>query len=164
MADHTLAKTADPTIVEDKKAYIAAQKLIADKEIIKSHNKNVPFYTTSVMSDLAEIMFQKMSLYKANETLLMLKLDIALGRMADMNKNFEDAKRMRELYFELELQTLEEIWNSTDTAWHWTFNASRSMEEEIQNTLERNMNETFEMQKNELHNRNAGESKRHGGK
>ena len=150
MADHTLAKTADPTIVDDKKAYIAAQKLIRDKEIIKSHNKNVPFYTTSVMSELAEIMFQKMSLYKANETLLMLKLDIALGRMADMNKNFEDAKRMRELYFELELQTLEEIWNSTDTAWHWTFNASRSMEEEIQNTLERNMNQTFEMQKNEL--------------
>ena len=66
------------------------------------------------------------------------------------NKNFEDARMMRELYFERELQTLEEIWNSTDTAWHWTFNASRNMEESIQDSIQKNGEEMFQMQENEL--------------
>jgi len=102
------------------------------------------------MKDLAKIMFDRMTLYAANETILMLKLDIALGRMADMNKNFEDARLNRELYFQEELNTLEQIWESTNMQWEWTFNASRSMEESIQDSIQKNGEAMFEMQENEL--------------
>lgn len=150
MVDHTIMKTSNPNIIEDKNAYLVAQKLIRDKELIGTNNRNVPYYTIDVISDLASIMYERMTLYAANETILLLKLDGALGRMADMNKNFEDARLQREAYFEEELSTLEEIWNSTDTAWHWDFNASRSMEESIQDSIQKNAEEAFEMQQQEL--------------
>ena len=150
IVDHTIRKTANPNLVKDKKAYIVAQKLIRDKELIGTNYKNIPFFKTPVISELAGIMYDKMFLYAANETILMMKLDAALGRMADMNKNFEDAKIMRELYFAMELQTLEEIWNSTDAAWHWNFDASRNMEQSIQDSINKNGEEMFEMQENEL--------------
>jgi len=150
MVDHSIMKTSDKHIVRDWQTYIVGQKLIRDREIITTHYKNIPFYRTALISDLAGVMYDKMSLYAANETVLLLKLDMAFGRIADMNKNFEDARMMRELYFERELQTLEEIWNSTDTAWHWTFNASRNMEESIQDSIQKNGEEMFQMQENEL--------------
>jgi len=150
MVDHSIMKTSDKNIVRDWRTYIIGQKLIRDRELITTSNKDVPFYKTSLISDLAGIMYDKMSLYAKNETDLLLKLDIAFGRIADMNKNFEDARMMRELYFERELQTLEEIWNSTDTAWHWTFNASRNMEDNIQDSIQQNGEEMFQMQENEL--------------
>ena len=150
MVDHTIRKTANPNLVKDKKAYIVAQKLIRDRELIGTNYKNVPFFKTPVISELAGIMYDKMILYAANETILMMKLDAALGRMADMNKNFEDARLLREMYFARELQTLEEIWNSTDSAWHWNFDASRDMEQSIQDSINKNGEEIFEMQENEL--------------
>ena len=150
IADHVISKTADKDIVADKQAYRVAQKLIRDKEVLLSDTKNVPFYTTDTIKDLAKIMFDQMSLYLRNETDINSKLDIALGRMADMNKHFEDAKLLREMYFQLELETLNEIWNSTDGAWHWNFNASRNMENEIQDSIQKNGEEMFEMQENEL--------------
>jgi len=150
MADHTLMKTTDPKIVNDQKTYIVAQKLIRDKEILQSHKRNVPFYSVSTMTKLAEVMYLRMSDYARNETDLMLKLDIALGRMTDMNQNFEEARLMRELYFELELEELERIWNSTDAEWNWSFNASRNMESSIQDSINKNGEEMFTNQENEL--------------
>ena len=150
MADHVLQKTSNPAIVADKKAYIVAQKLIRDKEILTSHTRNVPFYSTKVIKDLAQVMYDRMSDYARNETNLMNKLDAALGRMTDMNRNFEDARLMRELYFEMELMTLEEIWNSTDSSWHWSFNGSRNMESSIQDSMQRNQEEMFAMEERDL--------------
>ena len=150
MADHSLSKTADPSIVEDKKAYIVAQKLIRDKEIIKSNSRNVPFYTTNTIVELANNMVEQMTLYKDNQDVLMIQLTIALGRMADMNKNFEDAKLARELYFELEMEQLEIIFNNTESIWNGNFNVSRGMEEEIQNTLAENQEQMYQMELNEL--------------
>lgn len=150
MANHILKKTTNPSIVTDKKAYIVAQKLIRDKEILNSHTKNVPFYSTKVIKNLAEVMYDRMSDYDTTERALMLNLNSALGRMGNMNQNFEDARRMRELYFERELKTLEEIWNSTDSAWHFNFNASRNMENSIQDSIQKNGKEMFQLEKNEL--------------
>ena len=150
MANHALLKTADKTIIEDTKAYLITQKLIHDKEVMASHKRNIPFYNTDMMSALAGLMFDRMSLYAANETVLMQRLEDALSRMEDMNKNFEDARLLRELYFETELATLEEIWNSTDSAWQWDFDAQRNMESSIQDSIQKNGEEMFEMEKNEL--------------
>ena len=150
IADHNLNKTKNPSIVEDKKAYIVALKLVGDRELVATDNKRVPFYSTSKISQLAEVMYDRMLEYSNNETIIMLNLDIALGRIADMNKNFEDAKLMRELYFERELQTLEEIFNSSDANWHWSFNASRDMEGQIQDSIAKNQDEMFQMEQNEL--------------
>jgi hypothetical protein len=150
MADHIIHSTTKSSIVRDRNAYIIGQKLIRDKESLVSHTRNVPFYELDKMKDLASIMYQQMSAYEKNETVLMLKLDIALGRMADMNKNFEDARMNRELYFKNSLETLEMIWNSTQSSWIWSFNSSRNLENSIQETLEKNMNESFTMQTNEL--------------
>ena len=62
-------KTTDPSIVKDTKAYLITQKLIKDRKLITSHMLNVPFYKTSVISELAGIMFDEMSLYALKETL-----------------------------------------------------------------------------------------------
>jgi len=150
MADHALLKTTNRTIVKDTKAYLLTQKIFHDKEVITSHKLSIPFYETPVISRLASIMFDQMSLYASNETLLMLKLDNALTSMREMNHNFEGAKLMRELYFERELETLEEIWNSTDNSWKWSFNASRDMEQNIQDSIQKNEEEMMNMEENEL--------------
>jgi len=150
VADHSIMKTIDPSIVEDKNAYIVAQKLIKDKDIVLSQRYNVPFYTTKTMGDLAKVMFDKMNVYRLDEEMLLSNLSMALGRMTDMNQHFEDAKRQRQLYFERELETLEEIWNSTDSSWHWSFENSRNMEDSIQGSIQAAQEQMFEMQKNEL--------------
>jgi len=150
VADHSIRKTIDPSIVEDKNAYIVAQKLIKDKDIVLSQRYNVPFYTTKTMGDLAKVMFDKMNAYRQDEEVLLSKIFDALGRMTDMNQHFEDAKRQRQLYFERELETLEEIWNSTDSSWHWSFENSRNMEDSIQGSIQETGEQMFQMQENEL--------------
>jgi len=150
MAEHTLGKTTDPSIVADKHAYVSSQKLVRDRERLLSHKRNVPFYSTKIMKELAEVMYTRMLQYYGDETVLLLKIDIALGRMQDMDRTFTDAKLTRELYFEMELQTLEEIWNSTDTAWHWNFDASRNMESSIQDSIDETGNAMYEMQEEEM--------------
>ena len=150
MVDHTILKTSKPQIVEDKEAYIVAQKLIRDRDLIGTNYKNVPFFKTPVISQLSQVLYDQMTLYAANETILLLKLDSALGRMADMNKNFEDARLQRELYFEEEQKTLDMIWAAKDQAWNWTFDSSRMMEESIQESIEKNGQEMFDMNKMEM--------------
>ena len=74
IADHNLGKTMNPSIVEDKKAYIVALKFFADRELVINHNKNVPFYSTVKIGDLAEVMYDRMVEYSNNETIIMQTL------------------------------------------------------------------------------------------
>ena len=150
MVEHTMLKTYNPNIVSDKKAYILAQKLIKDKELIGSNMRNVPFYNIPSISDLAEIMYDRMSLYAANETILMANLSRALDRMADMNQHFEEARMTRELYFEMEWKVLDAIFTSGQMTWNWTFDASRENEQSIQDSINSVGEAMFEMQKNEI--------------
>ena len=150
MADHTLSKTSDPTLVADKAAYRVAQKLIHDKEVIKNHNRNVPFYTPDTMGKLASLMYNEMLLYKNNETLLMLELDLALAATVAMNKRFDEAKTERELYFQMELATLESIWNATQSAADANFDANREMEESIMEAMQKNGEEMMDIAANNL--------------
>ena len=150
IADHTLSKTADASIVEDKKAYLVAQKFIGDKELITSNSRNVPFYSTSAILKQVENMVKQMNTYKDNEDVLMIQLSLALGRMTDMNQHFEAARIDRELYFQLELKQLEIVFNNTDNIWKGNFEESRGMNENIQKALAENHEQMMQMKENEL--------------
>ena len=150
MADHTLSKTSDPTLIQDKGAYRVAQKLIHDKEVIRNHNRNVPFYSPDTMGKLASIMYNEMLLYKANETLLMLELDLALAATVAINQRFDQAKMERELYFRMEMATLESIWNATQSAADANFDANREMEDSIMGAMQKNGEEMMNITQNNL--------------
>lgn len=150
MVNHTLSKTSKSSLVADEKAYRVAQKLIHDIEILNSHSRNVPFYDVPSMTKFADIMYQEMTLYSVKEKDLMLQLFIALGRLDDMNMIFEEARQQRELYFELEWMTLDAIFTSSQQSWNWTFEASRGMEDSIQEQMRKNQEHMFQMEEEEL--------------
>jgi len=150
MADHALSITADPKIVTDRDTYMVAQKLIRDKEVLQSHYRNVPFFTLDVIKELSKTMADEMTLYHENEAMLMLKLDLALGTVAVMNQHFEEAKLMRQMYFEGEKAILEEIWASSQAMWDWDFSENRENEQNIQDNMNQNGDAMFQMQEDEL--------------
>ena len=67
-----------------------------------------------------------------------------------MNKNFEEAKKEREFYFQQELKTLEMIWNATVSAADANFNASRATEDSIMGALQKNGEEMMKIQEENL--------------
>ena len=149
MANQTLLKTADRSIV-DYRAYIAAQKLIQDRDALISHSHKVPFFDMNTISLLTNDLYNEMELYAANEVILMSNLNNALGRMQDMNQNFENARLMRKLYLEGELKVLEAVWEATWSSWNFTFEQNRMNEENIQNSINANGEQMMEMQEQDL--------------
>merc|ERR1712243_440480 len=56
----------------------------------------------------------------------------------------------RELYFKLELEILDAIFTSGQMTWNWTFDASRGMEDSIQDSLNGIQEQMFKMQEEEI--------------
>ena len=151
VAQFNLDYLADKSVVQDTRTFVAGQKFKRVLELAKvKQAHNVPSYSLSTVEDLAQVMFDKLSSYRATEIAQENQLFVAQGRIQDMMAQFNIAKQQQDMYFDMEKTILDEIFAATDNAWHWSFEHRNASDMAIGNALDNIGEAMFEMQEQEL--------------
>ena len=142
----------DREAVGDKATFVAAQKFQKVVELGRTWPRphNVPSFTLSTIKELSSLMYDKLLLYKENEDIQQLKLDSALERIQNIQFQMDIVETQQEYYFEMEQNTLNEIMDSSNNVWNFTFHHRNASDSAIHGALGATGNLTIEMQEDEL--------------
>jgi len=147
MANFTLNFALNSEDVQDRETYMAAQKFKRIMQAAESPNiHNVPSYSINTVSELAGVMVDRMSQYRANEIAQEEQLFIATGRIQDMQIQFDIIMQQQQMYFDMEQTILDAIWAATDNSWDFSFDHRNSIEDTIMGAMNASAEAAFEMQ------------------
>jgi hypothetical protein len=130
----------DLNLVGSQRIFNTAQKFKRLNQQIQISRQvhNVPSYTLNTIMQLSEVLYNSMILYRTNEVAQENQLFLSMGRMQDMSTQFGIVEQQQNLYFDMEMQQLEAIWQDSSTQWNFDF--------EHRNEIQANMNAAFEAQ------------------
>ena len=120
IADHNLDLYSNKEVIGDLRSFLGSKKfnkIINIGQIVHAHI--VPTYDLQTIKDLSQVMYDRLTLYWANELNQQEQLQNAMARIQDMNVNFQSIEMQQEQYFQMELIMLEEIFAATDNLWNW---------------------------------------------
>jgi len=138
-------------MMQDREAYNAAQKFMTVKKLAEQPDiHNVPRYSIDTIADLADVMVDRMTQYRQNEILQEEQLFIAMGRVQDMQIQFDLIEQQQQLYFDTELAILDSIWAATDNSWDFSFDHRNSIEDTIIGAMNASTEAAFQMEEQEF--------------
>ena len=138
------------SVVENDMAFHAAQKFVPILETINKPNSHVvPLYSSNQLKDLSDLLSKELQLYRDDEIALENAIFNTNGRLIDMQTYFDTVETTQELYFEMELETLKEIFTAENESWHWNFEHREEQTALIEEMLGKMMEQMFGMQMQE---------------
>jgi len=127
---HNLEYYSDKRVVGD--AFSTAQKFQRVEQLgqyVKAHD--VPVYNLKTISDLSQIMHDKLNLYLTLENRQQDQLTHTMGRIQEMKEKFDIVQIQQENYFQTEQTIQDGIFGAVNNSWVWSFEHRKTSDEAI---------------------------------
>ena len=150
MANFQLRFNGDATVMNDSRAFVAAQQFYTIKQMMKYPDAhNVPAYSLSVIKELAETLHDSLSEYRLVELQTEGQLTSAKAKAKEMQLQFDIVEAQQELYKSMELEILDAIFTSVNESWHWSFEHRNTIKDATDQALALIMDQMFQMKQQE---------------
>ena len=136
MTEFHLNYVKDANTVDNQRAIVASQQFVTIQQLLNHPDShNVPIYTLGTIQQLADVLYDELTVYRDDEIATELELFIAQGRLHDMQIQFSMVQLQQQLYIDAEMEEMDRIFNLYNESSQFNFEHREAIKNETEKAL-----------------------------